>query len=83
MPPSLPSLETDEARAEQASTENAPAVIGNESDLHPRTHTVRSGESLWQIARRYDIGVAKLQQWNRLHGGKIKPGQVLRVSPPH
>lgn len=83
MPPSLPSLETDEARAEQASTENAPAVIGNESDLHPRTHTVRSGESLWQIARRYGIGVTRLQQWNRLHGGRIKPGQVLRVSPPH
>lgn len=44
------------------------------------THTVRSGDSLWQIARKYSVGVKQLQQWNHLSGQKIKPGQVLKVS---
>ena len=45
-----------------------------------KTHTVKSGESLWQIARRYSVSSKKLQQWNHLHGQALKPGQVLKVS---
>jgi membrane-bound lytic murein transglycosylase D len=45
-----------------------------------KTHTVKSGESLWQIAHRYAVGTRQLQQWNHLHGLALKPGQVLKVS---
>ena len=45
-----------------------------------RIHTVRRGESLWQIAHRYSINVAELQRWNHLHGHALRPGTVLRVS---
>lgn len=48
-----------------------------------RTHRVRSGESLWQLARRYSVSVRDLQRWNHLRGQRIKPGQVIRVSTPH
>ncbi|HSD66450.1 MAG TPA: LysM peptidoglycan-binding domain-containing M23 family metallopeptidase [Vicinamibacteria bacterium] len=37
-------------------------------------HTVRSGESLWTIARRHGVSVEALSQLNRL-----QPGQPLRV----
>lgn len=46
----------------------------------PRTHTVKRGDSLWQIARDYAVGVGQLQRWNRLQGQALKPGQVLQVS---
>jgi membrane-bound lytic murein transglycosylase D len=43
---------------------------------------VKSGESLWTIARRYSIDIKKLEQWNHLQGPGVKPGQVLKVSAP-
>jgi FOG: LysM repeat len=46
---------------------------------HARTHRVKSGESLWQLARHYSVSVGDLQRWNHLHGQAIKPGQVLTV----
>lgn len=44
-----------------------------------RTHRVKSGETLWQLARHYDVSVRDLERWNHLKHGKIKPGQTLRV----
>ena len=71
------------------STKNAAATGETpSSDLRPsivessrtRMHTVRRGESLWQIARHYSVKVAELQRWNHLHGYALRPGTVLRVS---
>jgi LysM repeat protein len=45
------------------------------------THTVRRGESLYSIARRYNTTVAKLQQDNNLGSNLIKPGQKLQIRP--
>lgn len=49
---------------------------------HMRTHTVRSGESLWQIARKYSTSVSTLERLNDLHGKGIKPGQVIKLDAP-
>jgi membrane-bound lytic murein transglycosylase D len=45
-----------------------------------KTHTVKSGESMWQIAHQYSVNISQLQRWNHLHGQTLKPGQVLVVS---
>jgi membrane-bound lytic murein transglycosylase D len=45
-----------------------------------KTHTVRPGDSLWQIAHRYSVDVTQLQRWNHLQGHALKLGQVLQVS---
>ncbi|WP_254063399.1 LysM peptidoglycan-binding domain-containing protein [Rhodanobacter sp. L36] len=44
-----------------------------------KTHKVKRGESLWQIAHHYSLNVTQLQQWNHLRGQAIKPGQVLQL----
>ena len=44
-----------------------------------RTHTVRSGDSLWQIARHYSVDINQLRRWNDLQGPSLRPGQVLQV----
>lgn len=42
-------------------------------------HTVRSGENLNLIARRYGTAVARIQAENGVRGSRIQVGQVLRV----
>jgi len=43
------------------------------------THTVKAGESLWQITRKYDILVEEIKKWNGLKSNYIKPGDSLTV----
>ena len=43
------------------------------------THTVRPGESLWAIARKYGATVTQLKKWNGLRSDRISPGQKLVV----
>jgi len=43
------------------------------------TYTVREGDSLWSIARRFDLRVAELKEANNISGNKIVPGQKLSI----
>ncbi|MBL7980791.1 MAG: LysM peptidoglycan-binding domain-containing protein [Flavobacteriales bacterium] len=47
-----------------------------------RTHTVRSGESLGTIARKYGVSVSDLKRWNGLRSDRIHAGQKLKVGRP-
>ena len=42
-------------------------------------HTVRPGESLWVIARKYGTTVADIQSRNKLPSTRIYPGEVLVI----
>jgi len=48
--------------------------------VQQKTHTVRRGDSLWQIARDYSVDVTQLRSWNHLNGNTLKLGQMLQVS---
>ena len=65
----------DATDASAAGAKPAQTVAGR-----ARTHRVKSGESLWLLARHYSVSVGDLQRWNHLHGQSIKPGQVLKIS---
>lgn len=46
-----------------------------------QSYKVRSGDSLWKIARRFGVSEKELQAWNRLSGKSVlRPGQTLVVS---
>ncbi len=48
-----------------------------------KTYKVRSGDSLWSIARRFGVSEKELRVWNRLGwSNMLKPGQELTVSTP-
>jgi membrane-bound lytic murein transglycosylase D len=50
------------------------------SEWAPRLiHTVRRGDSLYSIARRYNSSVSAIRQANGLRGSLIRPGQTLVV----
>ena len=47
-----------------------------------RNYTVKNGDSLWLIARRFNTTVAKLINWNNLsNGSRLMPGQQLSLIP--
>lgn len=66
------------------------AYVGGRVDLTPAqaftdggsgasTYRVRKGDSLWTIARRHGVSVARLRRANEMSGSRIKPGQVLAI----
>ncbi len=42
-------------------------------------HLVKSGESLWKIAKRYNVSITKLKQWNNLSRDRLQIGEKLTV----
>jgi len=46
---------------------------------HPKSHTVKPGETLFSISSRYGIEVKDLKKWNRLKKNKINVGQKLKL----
>lgn len=45
-------------------------------------HIVRSGDSLWTIARRHGLTVVQLMRYNAMNTERLMPGQRLRLTPP-
>ncbi|MGI9228386.1 MAG: LysM peptidoglycan-binding domain-containing protein [Gammaproteobacteria bacterium] len=55
---------------------------GHDASTH--SHTVRKGDTLWDIGRHYGVSVAQLRQWNNLsHRStrRLMPGQKLIIRP--
>lgn len=48
----------------------------------PRTHVVRQGDSLWNIAKKYDTDDRALSELNRLSGKRLRVGQELKIPGP-
>lgn len=46
------------------------------------SHTVVAGETLYGIARQYEISVEQLREWNHLHSNELSIGQTLYVHRP-
>ncbi|UOO83013.1 peptidoglycan DD-metalloendopeptidase family protein [Uruburuella testudinis] len=50
-------------------------------DINAATHTVIRGDTVYNIAKRYNITQDNLRAWNNLADNNIGVGQVLRVKP--
>ena len=45
-------------------------------------HTVQQGQTLFSIARQYEVSVDELKQWNGLESNELTIGQTLYVAQP-
>jgi membrane-bound lytic murein transglycosylase D len=59
------------------------AELASNSDAPPDSllsYKVRPGDTLWSVARRFQVDVGSLRRWNRVRVGvTLQPGQSLRV----
>jgi len=54
---------------------------GKQAQMTQAHYTVQSGDSLWTIAKKHNLKLATLMDWNHLgKGSKLKPGQQLLVA---
>jgi len=56
-----------------------PEIDPNKDFTLPSTHVVKSGDSLWNIAKRYGITTQKIQSLNNLQTTQLHIGQVLKM----
>jgi membrane-bound lytic murein transglycosylase D len=61
----------------------SPTVLVKKSKPQRETgsYRVQVGDSLWKIAKRFNITVQDLVDWNDLTGRRIKPGDLLSLAP--
>ena len=64
-------------RLEQFST--ALAKLPDDQHVSYTRYQVRSGDNLWEIARKHDISVASLKQRNLLDTHALQAGQTLKI----
>lgn len=54
--------------------------IGSRQDNQKITHTVRSGDTMWDLAKHHKVGVRSLAKWNGMAPtDPIRPGQKLLI----
>ena len=66
------------AQLSEASSGDEAPVVSQSATVSPRSHvSVKSGDTLWSIARRYHTSVKRLMVHNELPSDRIQVGQVL------
>lgn len=68
------SLAVGKVSAKNSKTSQRPATAGK-----AQVHVVTSGDTLWEIAKRYNTSVEKLRQLNRIRGNRLQIGQKIIV----
>jgi LysM repeat protein len=66
--------ETVKTTAKQNKTKITPKAVAK-----PKVHTVKKGETLFEIADKYGMTVKELQKLNKLKSSNIQPGTKLKV----
>jgi len=73
------SLQHEPLTAEQVAATRARLAGGKAGE--PQVYVIRSGDSLWSIARRFKVSTQDLQAWNDIPPKKIlQPGQRLKIA---
>ncbi len=70
------------ARGEETNQSEGTQVATSEAsqDGEFQIYVVQRRDTLWDIARRYDVELSSLRQWNpEVASGDIKPGDRIRI----
>lgn len=62
-----------------ANLSKAPAKAGNRAEGEAIVYRVRSGDNLYNIARKYHVTVKQLKTWNNLKSDMLRVGQRLII----
>ncbi len=56
-------------------------IRSQQTSASAKTHTVQPKETLYSIAKKYNVSIAELKQWNNIQSENISVGTELRVYP--
>jgi LysM repeat protein len=68
-----------EQNPSQPTPEKQPATP-QEKPQTGKTYVVKKGDTAFSIAKKNNISVAQLIQWNHMESGNVKVGEKLQVS---
>ena len=71
-----------EARRSSRSTPAPRRLSSNPRGTHKITHTVRSGDTMWHIARSYNLEWRDILRWNGKRSSRLAVGQKLVLYVP-
>ncbi len=55
-------------------------VVGQPQSTSYTTYTVKSGDTLWDISRKFPgVSIDKIKKWNDIRGNNLKPGMKLKI----
>lgn len=79
-----PRAETDSKAPSSAAakvSKNPPKEMNSKNPASENfvSHTVVSGESLWDISRKYGVSIEEIVKWNNKKSTKVKAGEVLKI----
>ncbi|MDD2061229.1 transglycosylase SLT domain-containing protein [Pseudomonas sp. GD03860] len=57
--------------------------VQGKNSKKPTQYKVRKGDSLYLVAKRFNVEMQHLKRWNPRSGHALKPGQTLTVYVPH
>ncbi len=67
----------------RAIASNASSAKNQESDQKSMQYKIQKGDSLYLVAKRFNVEMQHLKRWNPRSGQALKPGQTLTVYLPH
>ena len=67
--------------SQNKSTSKGPGTVVSTANVpESKIHTVKSGDSLWTISKKYPgISIENLREWNGISGNNLKPGTKLKL----
>ncbi|MGX6962641.1 LysM peptidoglycan-binding domain-containing protein [Vagococcus xieshaowenii] len=71
---------SQETTNDQTSTSNAPSNTSQSSNINMKRYTVKASDTLYSIAKNYNVSLANLKQWNALKSDVIYVGQTLKIA---
>ncbi|WP_343486889.1 LysM peptidoglycan-binding domain-containing protein [Allomuricauda sp. d1] len=77
--PRKPYVASSTAKQKAASKTSAATSVASNAN-GSKYHTVREGDSLWTISRKYPgVSIENLREWNGLSSNNLKPGTKLKL----
>jgi membrane-bound lytic murein transglycosylase D len=65
--------------ASQETQRTADSTLPAEISSNTIIHTVRSGDTLWDISLNYNVSIRNIKKWNKKRNNVIKPGEKLKI----
>lgn len=78
--PSMPKLDDAAASTTASHSIMATPTAAEVADANPVMHIVQPKETMYAIAKKYDVAVKDVMKWNDMQTNDLKPGQQLRIN---